>query len=191
MKKYIKLIPLIVYPYAYFVYIVLLAMVGWLDETGSVPRNISFDILTILSIIYNIYVLVISIYNTVMTARGKYSAYEASKMNLIVKACQVPAYIFHFIMGICGALLGIFGIGFLFLAIVVDVLTILLTGINSIGCSIQIKKEGILSTGVTILLAICSFIFCVDMVAAIIYVVLSKKNQKKCSCKMEVPLKAQ
>jgi len=70
--------------------------------------NIDFreNIFFLLFIIYNIYVLFISIYNAIITSKDKYSPHEVAKMNLTIKAWQIPAYIINFILGILAFLSG-------------------------------------------------------------------------------------
>ena len=60
-------------------------------------------------------------------------------MNLIIKGIQIPAYIMHFILGL-HRLHECLGHRLLW-AVLIDLLTILLTGISSIGCRIRMRKE--------------------------------------------------
>ena len=172
MKKYLKLLPLILYPYPY---VFLLAGAPIMSLIEAAPVEVQTIVVLVPIILFNLYVIFISIYNSVMTARGSMTAYEAAKMNLTVKAWQIPAYIIHFIMGLGGLLMSIWGLPIILYAIIIDLFTIILTGINSIGCSIKMKKE----CKTSILMGIGCFIYCVDIVVAIAYVVISKKAQKR------------
>ncbi len=115
------------------------------------------------------------IYNIVVTVKGKYTAYEAAKINLTVKAWQIPAYIFHFIMGAVGMVMSVWGIGFIMVAVIVDAVTIVLTGVNAIGCAVKLKKDGIIPMRTAIIYGIGSFIFCIDVFVALLYVGRSRK----------------
>ncbi len=177
MKKYIRLLPVILYPYAYL--IIMLIYIPLFSE-----KEYAFNILLVVGIIYNLYSLIITIINAVQTARGRYTAHQAAKMNLVIKGVQIPAYMFHFLVGMVGALMSVWGIGFILWAILIDILTIALTGINAIGCCIRMCKEGMLSKGKSVFFALCSFVFCIDVVVAIIlYIMVKKKTieEKKCS----------
>lgn len=178
MKNYIKMIPLAFYPYAYMLYLVVMVLFG-----TNVESEQAQEIFTVVMwgtvIIYNLYVIVSAILNTVNAARGKYSLKTAAMINLLVKCVHIPAYIIHFVMGMCGLLMSVWGIGFVMFAIVIDLLTIILSGINSIGCSIRMRKEGILSLKATILFGIANFIYCLDLITAIYYLVKAIKNRKK------------
>lgn len=135
--------------------------------------------LAILTCVYHILVLADAIYGAVSVAGKGYTANEAARMNLTIKGWQVPAYIFHFILGCVGMMLSVWGIGFILFAILIDVLTIALTGICAIGCMVKMKKSGTLSTPKAILAAIGSFLFCVDVIIAIVLCIISRKNCKK------------
>ena len=178
MKKYIAIIPLIVYPYAYILWII-----GFLLSGLTLEEFIGIDAIMIIFaaifIIYNVYILFIIIYNFIQAIRGKYSAYQLAKMNLLVKGLQIPAYIFHFIIGLIGFVMSIWGIGFIILAVVVDFLTIALTGLNALGCAIRIKKENKASTVVSVFTGMYSFVFCIDVIIAVVLFVMMYKDDVK------------
>lgn len=124
--KYGKLIPLILYPYAYWL---------WIICEQEMP-------LIIATLIYNIYVLFISIYYPVSVIRKKIPTCDAAKANLLIKGLQIPAYLLHFLMGIAGVALGpIFGIPLILMAVVIDWLTIMLSGIGC--CLDESCRQGI------------------------------------------------
>lgn len=178
MKKYIKLLPLIIYPYAYLIWLILQFVTS---DTVKKLIGIEGDIILFkaIFIIFNVYVLFSVIYNIIVTVKGKYTAYEAAKMNLTIKAWQIPAYIFHFLMGAVGLLMSVWGIGFLMVAVIVDVVTIALTGLNAIGCAVKLKKDGIIPLRTAFLYGIGSFIFCIDIFVALGYVRRSRKHKKE------------
>ena len=98
--KYLKMIPVILYPY---IYVFILA--GFLTFMSSLPEDYNDAAmlgLLIVAVIYNLYSLVIVIVNAVQGARGKVTARQAARMNLIIKGIQIPAYIMHFILGFIG-----------------------------------------------------------------------------------------
>ena len=163
--KYLKMIPVIIYPYIYVLILaVFFLFVGVLPEDTT---DISLLVLLIIAVIYNLYSFVIVIVNAVQTAKGKLTAGQAARMNLIIKGIQIPAYIMHFILGFIGLAMSVWGIGFLLWAVLIDLLTILLTGISSIGCSIRMRKERLVSLPGAIFMGIGCFIYCADVVIAI------------------------
>jgi len=179
MKKYFLMIPLMIFPYAYLVWLLSMFfassyMEQFFDQSGS-----ESIVWLIVALIYLIYVIFIVFYNCTVSARGKYTAYESAKINLFVKGIQVPAYIFHFVLGLMGCVMSVWGIGIIMVAVIVDLVTILLTGISSIGCTIRMKKEKILNAPLSILLGIGCFIYVVDVAVAFIYFFKAKKRSKK------------
>lgn len=176
MKKYIHLIPLIIYPYAYLIYLMVLFTV---NDISSIMSDFMTDTLIITVISFSLLTLMCAVLSIVYTLRGKYSACDAAKMNLIVKAIHIPAYIFHFIIFIYGVLIGIWGIAFVMIALIVDLLTISLTGINAISCAIGLKKQGLISSKKAIIGVWASFVFCLDFIVAIIYMKDCKKIGNK------------
>lgn len=184
MKKYLKMIPLIIYPYAYIIFLVLFNLAQIYGEDPIFYSPFMDYVYTGIILLFNLYVIFIAIFNSVITSKGRYSAHEAAKMNLIIKALQIPAYVFHFILGVLGAFASVWGIGFIIVAVCVDLLTIILTGINSIGCTRKLKKDGVITKGWAILAGIGSFIYCIDVVIAIVYVVLSSRGKYKAKLKL-------
>lgn len=169
--KYLKMIPVIIYPYIY-----VLILVVFFLFVDVLPEDTTDISLLIIAVIYNLYSFVIVIVNAVQTARGKLTAGQAARMNLIIKGIQIPAYIMHFILGFIGLAMSVWGIGFLLWAVLIDLLTILLTGISSIGCSIRMRKERLVSLPGAIFMGIGCFIYCADVVIAIVYVVKARKK---------------
>ncbi len=225
MWKYIKLIPLILYPYVYLAIPIaiiwgycnpdeleriitgifqslsiginnVIQSIPFKDSLMSAIENLAPYIESFLQIIpsllqffapsiayttvfgYTFLVLYIAISNTVACVNGKYTVLQGAKLNLIAKSLQIPIYLFHFAMGAFSFILSVWGAGFLLVAIVVDLLAIITTGINVIGCAVRMYDNRILSKKVAIALGICSFIYCIDLPIAIIYVVMAKSNKK-------------
>ena len=178
MKKYFLMIPLMIFPYAYLIFF------SYMYYTSNVmDRLFDFhdgtDIWYGIAVEYLIYIIFIVFYNTIISGRGKYTAYESAKVNLFVKGIQVPAYIFHFVLGSMGICMGIWGLGFIIVAVIVDLGTILLTGISSIGCTIRMKKEKVLRTPAAIFMGIGCFLYVVDVVIAFLYFLMARKHSKK------------
>lgn len=178
LKRYCKLIPLIIYPYVYLIVLLIYILVALFvpSDHEQTATDMSMKMIYYGAIVYNIYVLCFSIYHSVSIIRKKIPAYEAAKMNLVIKSLHIPSYCFHFFMGFIGAAMSIWGIGFLLVAFVVTVLSILLTGISSIGCGIRMKQEGILTWKYIIWMLIGSFICFADIGIAIAYVSVSRKR---------------
>ncbi|MBQ3567038.1 MAG: hypothetical protein IJA12_07655 [Oscillospiraceae bacterium] len=155
--KYLKLFPTMLFPY----YCIVMALL---------PFDISFELIVFLILTFTVVI-------SVLTVKTDDSAKSVAKQNLIVKAVQIPAYIFYFIFGIMGFLTGIWGIMLLSVAIVTDLITIILTGIFAIGCNIKIYKQGVISKKTAVITSILSFVYCADLVVAIMLFLKSKVHK--------------
>ncbi len=196
--KYIQLLPIIVYPYAYIFYFLFFLSAftkpEYISDSEQVVEFLRFfsDKLSVISntnprlflflliavaVIINVLPLIIAIKNVVFGIKGKYTARQTAKMNLIVKLCQIPIYIFHFLMAILGLLMSVWGIGLIIVAVTVDLITIILTGINALGCPIGLYKQGRISKAAAALLCIGSFVYCVDIGVAVALCCTAKKAE--------------
>ena len=96
-------------------------------------------------------------------------------LNLVLKYIQIPGYTINFVIGFIGLCMGLWGIGIVLFILIVDAISIALTGIVSIGCMIKLKKEGALTTSQMIIYTIFSFIYCLD----ILFAILAYRNARK------------
>jgi len=98
MKKYFLMIPLMLFPYAYLIWLIYMYFSSDVMDKIFGYQTAAYIWLCIAAL-YLIYIIFIVFYNTIVSARGTYSAYQAAQINLFVKGVQVPAYIFHFVLG--------------------------------------------------------------------------------------------
>jgi hypothetical protein len=173
MKKYLKMLPVIIYPY---VYLIAMALYFWGWDFSAVIRDYGLDAVLIMAIVYNLYSLIAVIVNIVSACKGKRSAKELAKMNLIIKTVQIPAYIFHFILGLVGIVASIWGIGFIMWAVFIDTITIFLTGLNAVSVSVRCCKENILSKQSSVIFAVLSFVYCIDVLIAVVFFAMARKR---------------
>ncbi len=175
MKKYLKILPLILYPYAYLIFFAFVPALRQL--TGESPSKLAVLSVQIAVVGYNLGVLILALWSAIGGLK-RYTPAEAAKMNLAVKCWQIPAYLFHFLMGMTGLVMSIWGIGFIALAIIIDLITIFLSGLFAVGSVRRLKKEGILSSGTAFLAGFGSFLYCVDVIAAIILTAMCAAKKK-------------
>lgn len=98
---------------------------------------------------------------------GKWSAKELARTNMIVKLIQIPAYFVIFVIGLLCTIM-IFTIGISFALILLDAFSIGMTGLFASAAFHNLRKEQLISKEMWLLYSIASFIFCVDIVIAII-----------------------
>lgn len=178
MKKYLILIPVILYPYAYMIWL-FLGILGIIGESiTGIGFNYLLDFETSVTF-YHILVVVIAVYSAITMAINTTNSKQASFLNALVKCVQIPAYTINFVLGVIGFFMGIWGFPLVLFVLFVDVVTIALTGVVNIGCTIKLKREGALSTSQTILYIICSFVFCLDVIFAILEYIKAREHYKE------------
>lgn len=164
MKSYLRMLPVILYPYAYLIPLLVLFLTPAVDDNMAKVYLFVFGY----GIAIHVLAFAASIYNAVITANGKkYDSRKAAQINVVTKCVQIPAYIFHFVLGCLGLGMSVWGIGVIIFAVVVDFLSILLTGISAIGLHVRMKKEQYLRKSYCVWLGIGSFLYCIDVAIAI------------------------
>lgn len=98
---------------------------------------------------------------------GKWTSQELCKTNMIVKLLQVPAYLFIFIVGLVCTVM-IFTIGISFALVLLDIFSIGMTGLFACTAFHALKKEQKISGKMQLLYSLASFLFCADIVIALI-----------------------
>ncbi len=168
--NYVRLIPLMLFPYAYLIYLGL-----YMKFTDFFIFKV--DLLEVVVIVYIALTLFCTMFGAIYAGASKLSPKKAAKLNLVVKLVQIPAYIFHFLMGLAGSVMSVWGIGFVAVAVVVDLMTILLTGIHAIGCNVKCCRAGAVSKKTAVLMSIGSFIYCIDIVVAIVLMFIARDHK--------------
>lgn len=98
-----------------------------------------------------------------------------AKQNLTIKCVQIPAYVLNFAIAIIGVMMSVFGLPMIAWAIAIDFLSIVLTGVSAIGCGRTLYKEGKIDRTSAIWTTIGSFVYCADVVIAIVWYCKGKK----------------
>lgn len=157
---------MIIFPYAYLILLLIYS---------KITLEAAWELMPIISVVYLVLTLVSTIFGSIYAAKSKMAPRKAATLNLVVKAVQIPAYLFHFLLGMLGTVASVWGIGIVAFAILIDILTIGLTGIHAIGCVVKCCKGGAIGKGAAILMSIGSFIYCIDLIIAIVLVVIGSK----------------
>ena len=98
-----------------------------------------------------------------------------AKQNLTIKCVQIPADVLNFAIAIIGVMMSVFGLPMIAWAIAIDFLSIVLTGVSAIGCGRTLYKEGKIDRTSAIWTTIGSFVYCADVVIAIVWYCKRKK----------------
>ena len=182
MKKYLKMLPVLLYPYLYILIAFLTPMLDDYEITKGLARRLYvFDPLNaiVIATVVHLIVLLCQLSFILNVAKGKYSAKDAAKMTMIIKLVHIPAFIMHFLYGALGFLASVWGLALITWAIVIDLLTIFQTGIMSVTTAVKCIKDKIFNTTQGVICAILGFIYCVDVGTSIYVFVKTKLALKK------------
>ena len=113
--------------------------------------------------------------------RGKWEGRKLALANMIIKLLHIGHYMTMFLFAASGAL-----ILFLFpmlaaIALVVDVMTIALSGTVGLAGAVRCRMEGRLTTGAAIVNGILQFVFCADVFSAVWVYIKSRKEKESFS----------
>ncbi|MCI8629455.1 MAG: hypothetical protein HFE57_08150 [Firmicutes bacterium] len=169
MKKLFLAIFIILFPYSIVLLITSLfhtTLMKYLFHNNIYIGVFYIGTLWIIALISAIFICIKNIINN-------NNALETAKINMIIKILQIPAYIFIFIIGLA-CLFTIFTFGISFLLITLDCASIFLTGIIGVSAVKCNYTEKILSSKELFLYSILQFVFCADIVSAVILYQKSK-----------------
>ena len=168
---------LILYPYYYMS--IIIAQLLIMGNTDSFSGEDAF-VGEIVMFLVNPICLGVLVSDFVTNAKGHVSPEKLAKLNMIIKLVHIPAYIIHFVLGMLGTLASIWGIGFVLWAIIIDLITIALSGTHMLSCVIGIIKQKGANTAISVVAAVLSYIYCIDVLVAILYYVYIR-NRKPAS----------
>ena len=163
MKKMVPFIFIILFPY----YIVFLIgslfnqyLMKYVFQNNFYIGLLSFCIFGLIAFV-NVIILCVNNFAC------KLNAVEATRINMIIKIIQIPAYLFIFVIG-CMCLLTIFTVGISFVLLILDGVSIILSGLIGVFVVRRCYADGILTRTEMVIHSILQFVFCLDVVSAII-----------------------
>lgn len=175
MKKlYRPLIITIIFPY---LLTLMVLFVFILPQSFDVFHNIRFDIVKFFIFIiacFIVTIVMIIIKGVYVLKDDSYTAYDLLKSNRNIKLIHIAAYICNFIMAII-VIFTVILMGLIVFIFVFNMLSITLTGTWGIFCILKLKKEQNISKARTILYILLQFIFCIDVISAVLLAIKYKK----------------
>lgn len=173
-KSYKLLIMTRIFPYLLTIYLfVQVVLPYWIPEFSGIPYLGPFCLLAlVLSVIALIQVIIKGI---CVLKDDTYTAQDLLKSNRNLKLMQIPAYICNFILAVMALVTVLFSI-ITGMIVFLDVLSIMLSGIWGMFCMLKLKKEQGISAGKTILFSLLQFIFCIDVISAVLISALYKNQ---------------
>lgn len=163
MKRYFSLLPVVFFPYS--VSLALMCIFNN-DLMEALFQNNALFLLFGILVLYVI-ALACSAIVFIISLVLKWDALELLRVNMIIKLVHIPAYLFIFLFGL-GTLITIFTAPISLLLMLLDAMTIVLSGMIGLAGVIRGRSEKKLSTQAAVLLGFLQFIFCVDVMGAIL-----------------------
>ncbi len=119
----------------------------------------------------------------IAVALGLVKGWDATylaKTVMIIKCVQIPAYIAIFVLSVM-LFMSLLTIPFVLLLACIDACCIVMTGLMGSVSAVNAYRQGKCSKGTMIWTGISSYLYCVDVVMAIVfYVQLKKKTAQRC-----------
>ncbi len=126
-------------------------------------------------IIYCMLASALSITGFVLSLTKKWDALELAKTAMIIKLFQAPLYIVVFAVAAV-LMITIFTFAFSVGLFLIDCLALALTGLMTISAAVNAVRSGILKSDEVIWVILLQFVFCADIVVAIIFHSMLKKR---------------
>lgn len=119
------------------------------------------------TLLFGIVMYIVNIFVIIKASRGRWSVRELARTNMLIKIIQIPAYVVIFIIGLLCCLM-IFTIGISLALLLLDLFSIGLTGLFACAAFYRLRKEQLISSNMQMLCSLASFLFCADVVIAVI-----------------------
>jgi hypothetical protein len=129
-------------------------------------------------LIFCLLAVVFSITYVVLSIRKKWNPVSLAKCAMLIKWIQVPAYAAIFTLGLIFAIT-LFTIPIAIIFVLVDCLTLLLTGLLTISAAVVAVRQGIFQTKDVLWIVILQFVFCADVLAATAFYRKLKKRAQQ------------
>ncbi len=168
MKKFLPMIPMIL-----FIYSVPVALYSFMATTN-------FKILLIVPALLLISIVCCALV-FLLNVLGEWDPKVTARNVMIAKLVQIPAYVTIFIFGVLFFIMP-FTWGFVVLFIVVDCISVGLTGFVALSCTLSGCWSKKLKPWEATLFGIGNFLFVVDVVVVIVNYVLIRKRSKALPC---------
>lgn len=175
-KSYKSLVMAVIFPYLLTLMVLLCCI---LPMTFDGFNGVQFDIVVffMFTVACFIVAIVLVIIKGVRVLKDdNYTAYDLLKTNRNIKLIHILAYVCNFIMGLI-LLFTVMLMGLSVIIIAYDVLSITLTGVWGMFGILKLKKEQKISIKRTMFYIVLQFIFCIDVISAILLPAICKKSE--------------
>lgn len=162
MRKYLPFLGIILFPYL----IVFTLICIFIGSGSSSMETISYAFLLILPVLY-VVALVCAVVVFIKGITNKKKSLEILRINMIIKLIHIPAYLIIFVLGLLSTIT-IFTIGLAIVLLVLDLLTIAVSGLIGLGGVIGSLRENKISIKKAVIYGILQFMYCADVISSIL-----------------------
>lgn len=176
IKRFWLTLPIILFPYAFAGFFVAM----WFCAGSEGPMMFFYEnMLLFLAVIgvLMIMAIVCAVICLVLGLTGKWDSLSLAKTAMIIKLIHIPAYIVIFIWGFI-FFITIWLMIFTVVLAIVDYIILLTSTSLSLASAINSAREGKCSIKSNIWFIILQFIFCADVVTAVIFYFILKKKTR-------------
>ena len=175
VKYYIFALPVAIFPYVLIAGLACLYSAKVMEEVFGGNGYALLAVVALFIPVCGAFAIILA----VMTALGRISGSFAAMLSMLIKLVQIPAYIAIFVLGIMFSIT-LFGIPFVLIFILYDICAIAMTGLVGTCAMVNNFRSRNSTLSYSVLFAVCQFIFCIDVIFALISFVTIKKNVAKC-----------
>lgn len=172
--KYLGLLPALLLQYI-FLYL----LFSFLTVSPVIEKAFNGNVLNILLFlaVFSLVALTGTMITFILSIVLKWDSKTTALVSMIIKLLQIPAYVVIFVLGVCFAFM-VFTFAFVPFFIIIDVITIFMTGLIATSACIAGGREKKLSAVSATLFAIGQFFFCIDVALSIVAYVKIRKAEK-------------
>lgn len=163
MRKYLQFVLIALFPYL-IVFALICIFKGYFMDT--VFHNNVYSLLLVLLILYFV-ALVCAVAVFIKGITKKKKSLEILHFNMIIKLIHIPAYLLIFVFGLL-CTITIFTIGITIVLMILDGMTIVLSGLIGLGGVIGSLREDKISIKKAVMHGILQFVYCADIISAIV-----------------------
>lgn len=159
MRKYLPFGGIVLFPYI-IVFALICLFIG--PSMGNIFNSLIF----ILIVLY-VVVLVCAVVMFIKGITKKKRSIELLRFNMIIKLTHIPVYLIIFLIGLL-CTITIFTIGITIVLMILDGMTIILSGLIGLGGVIGSLREGKISIRKAVIHGILQFVYCADIISSIV-----------------------
>ncbi|MDF2905515.1 MAG: hypothetical protein K0R34_836 [Herbinix sp.] len=168
MKKLLPFYAIVLFPYL-IVFILISIFKGYFTDDFLLFLLITLVVLYVVAI-------VCAIAGFMKGVTKKYQPQEILRINMMIKLLHIPAYLLIFVFGLL-CTITIFTIGVTVVLMILDGMTIVLSGLVGLGGIIGSLREKKISTNKAVIHGILQFVYCADVISSIVMYRTVKASQ--------------